>query len=216
MKMGYYLKTSFELVACNASRSFAYDLALAVNKTTGVLLIDSFLILSVRGKEIYYSSTEGVIRSSQLVADVTGDGFVDIVFASGDGVVRCVNASNGYLWWQFATDGPIYFSSPVGADIDGDGRLEVIIGSDDFNLYVLNGTGGDKLWNYTMGENGYIEATAAIANLTADPYLEIVIGSYDGYVYALNASGGLLWKFYAGQVWSSAAIADLNATTCLI
>jgi hypothetical protein len=101
---GYEANITFEIEACNASMGNAYDLSPLISSSeTKLLVADSFIVLSIQPEKLYTFPTQGIIRSSQVVADVTGDGSPDIVMASVDSRVYALNASNGAQLWNFST-----------------------------------------------------------------------------------------------------------------
>jgi hypothetical protein len=85
-------------------------------------------------KEWNYTTGSGVF-SSPCVADVDGDGQLEVLVGSYDGNVYCLSRT-GTKEWNYTTGSGV-FSSPCVVDVDGDGQLEVLIGSDDGNVYCL-------------------------------------------------------------------------------
>jgi len=149
------------------------------------------------------------IGSSPAIADIDGDGKLEVVFGSGDHYLYALNGEDGSLLWKFKTGGAIW-TSPAIADIDGDGRLEVVFGSEDNYLYALNGEDGSLLWKFKTGF--FVNSSPAIADIDGDRKLEVVFGSYDHNLYVLNGEdGSLLWKFKTGNwIASSPAIGDVD------
>nr|MDO8099729.1 PQQ-binding-like beta-propeller repeat protein [Candidatus Njordarchaeota archaeon] len=154
-------------------------------------------------------TTGGAIDSSPAVADVDGDGQLEVIVGSSDNRVYCLNGATGALKWSYTT-GKRVFSSPAIADINRDGKLEVLVGSDDNHIYCLNGTTGAKLWNYTTGKS--IESSPAVADVVGDGHLEVLVGSLDKKTYCLNgATGAQEWNYTTGGwAWSSPTIVDAN------
>ena len=125
--------------------------------------------------------TDYAVESSPAIADIDGDGKLEIIVGSDDGKVYAIN-NDGTLLWSFTT-GDRVRSSPAIADIDGDGKLEIIVGSDDGKVYAINND-GTKLWSFTIGR--WVSSSPSIADIDGDGKLEIVIGSFDGRMYVLD------------------------------
>ncbi|MEO0179998.1 MAG: FG-GAP-like repeat-containing protein [candidate division WOR-3 bacterium] len=140
------------------------------------------------------------------IADVDGDGHVEVVISSGDGAC-CLRGSDGTQKWALTIGG---WSSPALADVDGDGQMEVVIGSLDNKVYCLRGSNGTQKWAFTTGYS--VISSPAIADCDGDGQMEVVIGSLDNKVYCLRGSDGTQkWAFTTGDlVWSSPAIADVD------
>ncbi|MBU4266344.1 MAG: VCBS repeat-containing protein, partial [Candidatus Altiarchaeota archaeon] len=126
-------------------------------------------------------NSSGSIISSPAVADINGDGFMDVVFGSFDRNVYAID-HGGEKIFGYTTNGKIS-SSPAIADIDNDNRPDIIIGSHDMNLYVIDSNGSA---GFRYKTNGSIRGSPAVADLDNDGFLEIVFGSEDGRVYTLG------------------------------
>jgi len=69
------------------------------------------------------------VMSTPAIADVDGDGFMEVAWGSLDAHIYLVRGADGTDkpgWPVFVRD--TVFSSPALADLDGDGKLEIIIG----------------------------------------------------------------------------------------
>jgi len=146
--------------------------------------------------------------NSPAIADIDGDGVLEMVVGARDGLVYAIGPGCHVLWTFDTTDA--IKSSPAVGDIDGDGDLEVVIGSDSNYVYALNGEDGSLLWNYETDANVY--SSPALGDIDGDGDIEVVIGSIDDYIYALNGeNGSLLWKFETDyDVVSSPALGDID------
>ncbi len=152
-----------------------------------------------------YSGEVG-FATSPAVADLEGDGTLEVVVGSYDTNVYCILGDGGFEW-KYKTGGAVT-SSPVTADLDGDGTLEVIVGSADGAVYVLDHTGAHR-WHFDTG--GSISAAAAVGDIDGDGVPDIVVGSEDNNAYAFAARGILLWKHeLGGDVLAAPLIVDVD------
>jgi outer membrane protein assembly factor BamB len=180
--------------------------------------------------------TRGEVGSPTL-ADVDGDGMLDIIVISTDGFAYVLRG-NGTLMWSFMYKlrgrrpiNPGIFSSPVAVDLIDDGFSEVVIPSIEGLLYVLDKE-GDVIWKYKVlratNRIAEIETTPVIADVNGDGNLDVVFAASDGNVYALDGESGMeLWhsdlRQYFKKLWffkselrhginiiSSPAMGDIN------
>jgi outer membrane protein assembly factor BamB len=83
-------------------------------------------------------STSDLVESSPAIADIDGDGKLEVLVGSHDGNLYCLDGRSGARKWAYRPRASAqFFSSPTLADLDGDGLLEIIIGNNNSGLYVL-------------------------------------------------------------------------------
>ncbi len=92
------------------------------------------------GQQIWNYTIAGRVNTSPCVADLFGNGRLEVIVGCGTSVY-CLNGATGHQVWNYTTSGYVG-SSPCVADLFGNGRLEVIVGSLDKSVYCLNGTVG--------------------------------------------------------------------------
>jgi hypothetical protein len=163
------------------------------------------------------SSDKNCSNSSPVLADLTGDGKLEIVVATNNGHVVVVR-HNGALLWQ--RDVAPFFSmgagtqqiasSPAIGDIDNDGVLDIVVGAGSIvgnicthgGVVALDRFGSVKPgWPqlaYDENNNGCrdtIFSTPALGDLTNDGRLEIIAGGFDKRIYAWRYNGQLLPGF---------------------
>lgn len=131
------------------------------------------------------------------VADVDGNGDIEIISAHSGGYVSVYN-HNGYFepgWPQRPTDRELRGLSVY--DLDQDGSLEIIVTGAVYNqtntwVFEHNGVlrpGWPQLNNESGYAHGVFNNNAAIGNLDKDPSAEIVIPSDVHYVCAYESNG---------------------------
>ena len=119
------------------------------------------------------------------VADLNGDGQLEILLGRSDHDLMCCYDSQGQLLWEYKVDAPVY-DSPVCADINNDGALEVLFGAQYHNFYCLNNN-GQLIWKYSLPQG--IDCYSAVADLDGDNNLEVIFGLTDHNLYCLNKDG---------------------------
>jgi hypothetical protein len=132
------------------------------------------------------------VYSSPAIADIDGNGVLDIVFGAWDQCIYRLDEDGNPLWNSLPdTEGhcrddsgfwnrDTVWGSPALADLTGDGKLEIVIGSD---ITI----GGPEGYLNVLDYNGSVLArrqfpqvffsSPAIADLDDDGVLNIVIGS---------------------------------------
>lgn len=162
---------SFEVIACNANNGIVYCL----NVEDG----------SQNWRYPSSGSIGGSLYSTPAVADLNGDGDLEIVFGCGNGFVYALNP-DGTLFWSRNLSASISYSSAAICDIDGDTRPEVLIGTAGNRLYCLNGEDGTILWNYLTGNQ--ITSSPVPVDADGDGNLGVLIGSHDYNMYLIDIS----------------------------
>lgn len=171
------------------------------------------------------------VFSTPAIADVDGDGRVEVAFSSLDEYVYLVDGATGANepnWPRWLRD--TSFSSPALHDIDGDGTLEVIVGvashvegppvnaSDGGCLHVLRND-ATNLPGFPQCVDQTIVSSPAVGDIDGDGRPEIVHGTgrfFQGVsrrVYAWNCDGTVVdgWPVTVdGQVETSPALGDLT------
>src|SRR5262245_5296458 len=144
--------------------------------------------------------TPDAIWSSAAIADLNGDGQMEMAFGS-NGNKFYVMRANGLEWLDGdsnpSTKGvfkvlgqPLNFGSPATADLDGDGLPEIIYGSFDGKLYAWKSNGAN-VPGFPLQTNGQITSSPAIGYLDGpgDTSPEIVFSTTAESLYVLSADG---------------------------
>jgi outer membrane protein assembly factor BamB len=89
-------------------------------------------VLSHMGSLLWSVSTGGNIFRGAALSDIDGNGALDVVFGSDDGILRALKGDNGQVIWTY--DLQAYYGlvfqmdhAPVIADFNNDGKLDVFI-----------------------------------------------------------------------------------------
>ncbi|MFX0113645.1 MAG: FG-GAP repeat domain-containing protein [Candidatus Hodarchaeota archaeon] len=154
----------------------------------------------------------GHMPGNPSIADLNGDGYLEIILGAYDGRVHAWQHNGTELpgWPQRISPANRVFSSPAVADLDNDNTLEIVVGSDRYvAAWHANGT---ELQGWPKPVPGWFQSSPSLADLDGDNDLEIVIGGNDSYVYAWHHDGQNVtgWPQKTNdRVTSSPAIGDL-------
>jgi hypothetical protein len=123
--------------------------------------------------------------SDVQLADLDGDGRTEVIVASQDGNVYCLN-NLGREKWVVDTDGKILVSAPEIADVDGGGKFDVFVGSKSGMVSRID-DGGHLVWEIKM--NSSVSAAVVAADLDGDGIKEIIAKDDGGQVKVLGITG---------------------------
>jgi len=151
--------------------------------------------------------------STAAVADINGDGKLEIIIGARNGRLYIFNYKLDLLQ-SVLLDGAMEIQPAIG-DLDRDGELEIIVGtlmtgSLNSSLYRID-PNGDVSWRYEVP--GWISATPALGDIDLDSYLEVIFTSCYGYLYALDVidSGKYVaWPTYLGNPYRTSSYIDLD------
>ncbi len=156
----------------------------------------------------HYALSEGgsqAVYASPLVADLNGDGSVDIVIAYGDGRLMAYD-HQGEVGWEAVCAGAIYSSPSVIGP--GSAGARVIVGSDDCNVHAVDMTGA-TVWQFETG--AAVRSSPVVVPERVAGTECIVIGSDDGSLRVLDRDGHELEVYTTGgPILGAPCIADIN------
>lgn len=150
--------------------------------------------------------------SSPALADIDGDGRVEIIFGDDEGFLHVIALDGQELagFPQFSES--LIEASPAVADLDGDGGLDIAVGSGDGRMYIWNHR-GELLPGWPVQVGDQISSSAALVDLDGDDRLDIVVGSKDHFLYGWTANAEPLPGFpydLGHHVLSSPWVGDLD------
>jgi outer membrane protein assembly factor BamB len=196
------------------------------NDIVAVLSGSSFDTVSVfdnRGVLVFSHDVLPRIQDLAL-ADVNGDGHLDIVLSYGAivpvGMSPCpcgleaIDGANSVLW-NYSTQAAL---GPLAAgDINNDGHADVVAGEIGLvaggprQAYAVDSS-GSLLWTFPLRQGVFGNGATAITlgDLDRDGSRDVVIGSFDQHVYGIRADGQLLWDAGVGSNIFRLALGDLN------
>ncbi|TAL59505.1 MAG: T9SS type B sorting domain-containing protein [Bacteroidetes bacterium] len=172
----------------------------------------------------------GSTYSSPAVADIDGDGDMDVVsfFIDGSAAVQALYAldgTTGTLLWtiNIAASLAVQASFPAIADIDGNGSMEVVIGDGNGVVHALSGATGAQIWSFTMsGTGSWWSGSPKIGDFNpSSPCLETIVStSYNSSgtsdIYMLSSTGGLLWNYQnPGFTTEGISAGDIDDDGCV-
>ncbi len=173
------------------------------------------------GEQAPVGNIEGRPSGSPVLGDMDGDGKVEIILLSENGILTVYSKS---LIESIGEERPLFQadigddirSSPILTDLDGDGSLEVVFtGEGKVHAWRFNGIpeANFPLILPLKDKVGGIASSPIAADIDGDGDQEIIFGTSQDLVYALRSDGQIASGFpltSIGDIVSSLVIDDLD------
>ncbi len=156
-----------------------------------------------------YHPTAGYVDASPGVADLDGDGVLDLVLCTTAGEVVALDA-NGREKWTAKLGQAI--STPATVVRFSDDRNHVVVLTNTGSVQCLDGKTGRLLWTYAL-PRGIVWGTTAVAaaDLDDDGKQELIAGDKSGRLVCLDERGRAVWAVQLESGLSTApAVGDLD------
>ncbi len=153
------------------------------------------------------------VIATPAIADVNGDGVLDLVVADADGHVTTFDGHEGKVIFSTPLPGRIIASVAV-TDLTADGADEVIVGTNNGRVFVLNAR-GQIVWESPSDLGlGEITNRPVFADVNDDGVPDVIVPTSRRGLVALDGSRG--WKIWSteemssGSVVTTPAVGDIN------
>lgn len=154
--------------------------------------------------------------SPAVIADLDGDGKMEVIHGQFGGYVVCLDASDGSVKWEISVDPNSWVqTAPTVVDLDGDNTPDFVVATWGFDnnsaIYAYRGIDQTLLWSRPLADVAYHGTT--VTDIFGDEQPELVIGDYSGLLYVVEgATGSLLWSYQGpGYIGSPVVAADLDS-----
>jgi outer membrane protein assembly factor BamB len=193
-------------MSCLAALERAGDLPLifAADGTGQLTCLDG------AGTVVWQAETGAVnCSSSTALADLNGDGRVQVLQGSSSGTLHVFDALTGDLAWKRTLVGEC--ASPAIGDLNSDGRADIVIGTGAGKIFALDAL-GEPIWESTLGGTAPDWAMCApilFGNSKGQTCVAAAMG--EERVVCLDHEGQVLWeRATRGGVASSLSAGDFD------
>ncbi len=162
---------------------------------------DLFALNGEDGTEQWSGSAGNRIWPGVAVADLTGNGSLEVIVGRGGDSLTVYN-SNGSVLWERNPFGSGEIRTLAVADLETDGQLEIIVGrasggsNNQVNVYEPDGTVRPGFPARRDGEDGYgwgmYNENVTVGDLNDDGYAEIIAPTDTHYITGLDRNGSQL------------------------
>ncbi len=152
-------------------------------------------LAAVEPELLWSFDTGGKIYAAPVVADLDGDGTLEIIIAASRAQrLLCLDGAGGLKWDYRLDDGNSdgFHATPSVVDYDGDGFKEIFWLTRGGTVGCLDYQ-GRLIWRMFLGDE--MDYTGPVAaDLRGNGRIELVFGSESGTLYCLDDSGKALWR----------------------
>ena len=161
------------------------------------------------GPARWTSPPVGTGASSVTVADLDGDGPLEVLYGTQTGSVVALTASGGPYWSTPLTSRSVPYAPQV-LDVDGDGRLDIFVVTNEPSLHRLDDL-GRALWNTTLGLPDLPLSTVTLADVDGDGVRDVLVGGRSAEVRAYDGVTGAQTRAYPAGDWTyTTTVADVD------
>lgn len=137
----------------------------------------------------YHTNNTNLFRPSAItVADVTGDGQMNIVTASAisagfnvfDHLLLVLDADGNLVWQQTVADNSASASGVAAQDLTGNGVWEILWNGATDGFLVIRGSDGKRLFNEPVTGSGTVLDYPTLGDVDGDGYAEVIVGGREG------------------------------------
>ncbi len=148
--------------------------------------------------------TAQVRTGSPVIADLDGDGQLDIVFPGSDGRLFAWNRQGvllpGFPAVFYTGGNEATQSSPTIGDLDADGRPEILIGDESGKLHAFNHDGTPAA-GFPIQLEGEVRGSPLLWDIDNDGLIEVGMAAYDAAVYLWDLPAAwnptrIQWPFF--------------------
>ncbi len=178
---------------------------------------DYYFLASYSGsdgaEEWVYELYEELGVSEVGIADVNGDGVLDVLANDYGSYSHCVSGSDGSQIWQEGLSVYSDYSGVALGDLDGDGDLDAVFLGDYNGLSAVDAATGQVLWEVDPGLSSY--SNPVLADVNGDGAPEVLVAFYDTSLICFGHDGSVLWEYEAAHSLTSPVVADFDGDSAL-
>ena len=172
---------------------------IAIDRGTVYFTTDNSQIVAatLAGKTLWTAQASGKVRPAPALADLDGDGSVDVIVGDESGALRALAGTTGKPLWTVKTGesgagARGYIGAVAIADLDGDGKDDVVAAARDAILAAYRGKDGSVLWQHGGGSG--VHASPTIADFDLDGAPEVLAAwSYGELSVHDGKTGAVRW-----------------------
>ncbi len=202
-------KTGEDIISMLVSLMGSYTGQVYAVKCDGYPLLEFPVDLNSPSLTDFTGSAVGY--SSPILADLDGDGSLEIIIGAADGLYALTQEGEDQRQFPRKTSGSLQDSLVAAGDVDGDGTVEMAAGATDGRLYLWKSDGSDYP-GFPIQTGGYVKHVA-LGDIDGDGQQEIMGASRDNRVHAWKLDGTEVPDFpkaTLGNVDTTPALGDLD------